>query len=234
MKNRRPSRGPFAEQPFYSDSEIELTCEDALKSVGYLPSAPEPVKIERFIEKYFKVVPQYDDLPAGVLGYSCFGASGMTSMHIAAALTDTGRVSDDRRVNTTLAHEAGHGLFHGHLFALATPGLSLFGSDADVTATKILCRDEQASSDGNRGYDGRWWEHQAHKAIGPLLMPKALVKEAVRPFLVVMGLLGVEDIPAERREEAVLHLSDTFDVNRIVARIRLEGIYKPSGAQLTL
>jgi hypothetical protein len=98
MKNLRASRGPFAEQPYYTDREIEQTCDDALKSAGYFPAAPGPVKIERFIEKHFKVAPQYDDLPEGVLGYSCFGPSGMTSMHIAAALTDTGRRSDDRRV----------------------------------------------------------------------------------------------------------------------------------------
>jgi hypothetical protein len=65
-------------------------------------------------------------------------------------------------------------------------------------------------------------------------MPKALVMVAVRPFLVVKRLLGVENIPAARREKAVLHLTETFDVNGIVARIRLDGIYKPSGAQLTL
>lgn len=235
MKNFRANTGPFSERPYYTDAEIERTCEDALVSVGYLPETPGPIKIDRFVEKYFHVSPQYDDLPDGVLGYSCFGPSGMTSMHVAAALATEGTRVAERRINTTLAHEAGHGLFHAHLFALVEPGLRLFGSDPDVTGTKILCRDEgRGGGAGRSGYDGRWWEHQAHKAIGPLLMPRALVLDGVRPFLKTRGTLGVEDIDPGRRDEAVRHLADVFDVNPIVSRIRLDGIYKPSGGQLTL
>ncbi|MEO8217975.1 MAG: hypothetical protein ABI718_12915 [Acidobacteriota bacterium] len=234
MRNLRAKSGPFAERPFFTDGEVERTCEDALRLSGYFPTTPGPVKIDRFIEKHFKISPQYDDLPEGVLGYSCFGQSGMVSMHIAAALTDSGKRSVERRVNTTLAHEAGHGLFHAHLFALAEPGLSLFERDPDITATKILCRDENSAGRASQGYDGRWWEHQAHKAIGPLLLPKSLVIDAVAPFLTVRGLLGVADIAPDRREEAVRHVGEIFDVNAVVARIRLQDICKPSGAQLTL
>ncbi len=235
MKNFRANTGPFSVRPYYTDAEIERTCEDALTSAGYLPATPSPVRIDRFVEKHFRVSIQYDDVPEGVLGYSCFGQSGVTSVHVAAALSTEGTRVAERRINTTLAHEAGHGLFHAHLFALAEPGLTLFGSDPDVTGTKILCRDEgKGGGSGRGGYDGRWWEHQAHKAIGPLLLPRQLVVEAVRPFLTTRGMLAIEDIDPNRRDEVIRHLADVFDVNPVVARIRLDGIYKPSGAQMTL
>ena len=126
----------------------------------------------------------------------------------------------------TLAHEAGHGLFHSYLFSLAEAGLKLFESDPDATMTRILCRDENSPQ---QKVNGRWWEIQANMAIGPLLMPRSLVMEAVKPFLTSTGLLGIGAVPEEKRENVVATLSDIFDVNPVVARIRLEGIIKPSG-----
>lgn len=230
MRTYRASTGPFLERPYYSDAEIEQICEDALQTSELYPSEPEPVRIERFVEKRFLVTPSYDDLPEGVLGYSCFGAKGMESMHISRALTEAGTRSAERLVSTTLAHEAGHGLFHAHLFALASGGMSLFGSDPDVTGSRILCRDT-----GRRaGYDGRWWELQAGKAIGPLLMPRRLVTTALAPLLSPQGALRVLDLEASRRDEAVRIVSEVFNVNPAAARVRVDVIWPDKGSQLTL
>ena len=206
-------------------------CESALSEAGYFPSEPSRVNIDRFVEKHFAISPQFEDLPQGVLGYSCFDSGGMVSMHIATALTDEGTRVAERRVNTTLAHEAGHGLFHSYLFSFAEGGLDLFQSDPDVTRDRILCRDENMPQPK---VHGRWWEIQANMAIGPLLMPRSLVLEAVKPFLASTGLLGIGAVPEDTRESVVAKLSSIFDVNPVVARIRLEGITKPSGSQLSL
>lgn len=230
MKTYRATGGPFAERPYYTDVEIEQICEDALRATRLYPERPEAVRIERFIEKRFNVIPRYEDLPDGVLGYSCFGPNGMESMHVSRALAETGTRAADRLVNSTLAHEAGHGLFHAHLFALANAGMSLFGSDPDVTPTRVLCRDRA----WNKTYDGRWWELQAGKAIGPLLMPRDLVIAAVRPLLEERGALGGVAIPDEKREDAARILAEVFSVNPAAARVRLAVVLPDPGAQLTL
>jgi hypothetical protein len=230
VRTFRATSGPFAERTFIPDAEIEHTCEDELRKFGFFPSKPEPIRIERFIEKRFNVTPRHEDLPDGVLGFSCFGRGGMESMHINRRLTEEGTRAAERLANSTLAHEAGHGLFQAYLFALAADGLTLFGSDPDFSATKILCRQETR----DRRYDGRWWELQAQKAIGPLLMPRALVGPALEPLLVQRGTFGIPAVDEAHREDAAQLLAETFDVNPAAARVRLAAIYPSSGAQLTL
>jgi hypothetical protein len=56
----------------------------------------------------------------------------------------------------------------------------LFGDFSDPKKPKILCRDERS---GGSAYRGQWWEYQANKAMGSLLMPEELVIEAAKPFL---------------------------------------------------
>src|SRR6185437_5356796 len=111
---------PFSERPFYSDSEIERTCTTELSWQSLLPTFASPIRIDRFIEKRFKLVPTYEDLGDGVLGLTRFTAHGVAEIAISRRLDDeVGRVSE-RRIRTTLAHEAGHCLLHAHLFTLAT------------------------------------------------------------------------------------------------------------------
>ena len=110
---------------------------------------------------------------------------------------------------------------------------TLFDDDLDEGQQKILCRTDSAT--GSR-YDGRWWEYQANKVIGPLLLPRPLVDQTVDSLLVSDGHLGIKMLGPDQREEAVQVLAKTFDVNPAVARIRLDGLH-PSQAgawQLTL
>ncbi len=81
----------------------------------------------------------------------------------------------------------------------------------------------------------RWWEFQANLAMGALLLPKPLVAEALKTTLTIQGTFRQPSLPSQHREDAVRLLADVFDVNPIVARIRLEALY-PSAAnqQLTL
>jgi hypothetical protein len=235
MKTYRSRSGPSSDRPYYSESDFERICTDALRETGLYPSEPQPVRIERFIAKRFGVTPVYEELPESVMGFTLFGSRGVEAVFISAPLAEEGTKVSERRVNTTLAHEAGHGLLHTHLFALPQ-SLSLFEQDPDVTPTKILCRNEEKpTASPRRGYDGKWWEHQANKAIGPLLLPKELVKQCLQPFIVSRGLLGLGVLDSTRRGEAIRLVSETFDVNPVVARIRLEALYPEAAeGQLTL
>jgi len=157
-------------------------------------------------------------------------------MIISKTLSEEGGKVAERRINTTLAHEAGHGLLHTHLFVLGQKPRSLFGKDIDLNKPKILCRDNMIQ--GLRGFKGSnnpWWEIQANLVIGPLLMPKALVMTAIEPFCLKTGKLGWHVPDRGRQEDTVRTLSEIFDVNPIVARIRLESLFPSSqDLQLTL
>src|SRR6266851_2321934 len=170
MRSFRTTTGPVRTRPYYEDKEIERICSGALEQSGYLPNKPGPISIDRFIEKHFQVRIIFEKLPSGILGYTEFGPKGVVAVHVAEPADRT--PAAERRVSSTLAHEGGHGLMHAHLFALGDDHKTLFGSDPDVSATKVLCRDgetELARPKGQRTYDGRWWEFQANRAIGALL-----------------------------------------------------------------
>jgi hypothetical protein len=225
--------GPSSKQPYFTPSQIEQICCDELRKEGLFPGAPEAIRIDRFIEKRFHVSPQYQDLPAGVLGFTRFGKNGVKAVVISAGLDAEGGKVAERRVRTTMAHEAGHGLLHAHLFALDEIPLHLFDKDSH-SGDQILCRDVQGEEQKASRYDGRWWEFQANRAMGGLLCPRPLLHEAMKPFLVSAGLLGVEVLDEKRREESVRTLADIFDVNAVVARIRINELFPPQTGQMQL
>lgn len=226
MKTYRSRRGPFTEQPYYTDGEIERTCSEELRGVGLYPTVPEPVRIDRFVEKRFRVTVEYDDLGPGILGYTQFGKSGVKAIVVSRTLDDEGTVVAERRIRSTVAHEAGHGLFHAHLFVLS--GQCALFPEGTSSRPRVLCRDDH--SQYGRKYNGAWWEFQANRAIGALLMPKPLVKEALSEFLVPVGQLGLTQLPRDRRENAVHRLADLFNVNPTVARLRIDQVL-PAGSE---
>lgn len=237
MKTFRAKTGPFAEQPFYEPSEIESICIDELQKLHLYPSDPVPIRIDRFIEKCFGIQPVYEDLPSGLLGFTRFGSEGVAEIVVARALDEEGTAVAERRLRTTLAHEGGHGLLHSHLFGFGTRPDSLIGDGLAPDSPKILCRNGDVSgiavTKNKPPY--RWWEFQANQAMGALLLPKSLVAKAVASMFVSQGVLGIPVLPDDRRERAVRLVAEAFDVNPIVARIRLDALY-PVGAakQLTL
>lgn len=222
MKTFRSSRGPFAERPYLEEVEIERTCANELLELKLMPQGPRAIRIDRYIEKRFNVTIEYDDLGPGVLGYTQFGKSGVKAVVVSRALDEEGTVVADRRVRSTLAHEAGHGIFHAHLF-LETGASSLF-PEGTGAKPRVLCRDEEQGGTG--GYSGHWWEWQANRAIGALLLPKRLVAKAVEGFVEPVGLLGLTVLPASQREAAVQYVAGVFDVNPVVARLRLKEMFR--------
>lgn len=239
MRTYRVTSGPFKERPYFTDDEIELLCSDELRKVGLLPGSPEPIRIERFIEKRFGITPRYDDLPSGVLGLTKFGPNGVQEIIVSRTLSEEGTRVSERRLITTFAHEAGHGLLHTHLFVLGQGAGSLFGEDASQTdPMRILCREESVMvthRPEQKNYSGRWWEFQANRAMSALLLPKELAALCLDEILVGRGTFGARVLPREHRERAVQLLTKVFEVNPIVARIRIETLYPAHAeAQLTL
>jgi len=221
MKSFRKQTGPFKQQPYFTDSEIEHICVDELSRMGLFPSQPEPIRIDRFIEKRFKVSPTYQDLPEGVLGITKFTDVGVAEVIVAKFLEDE---EDEHRIRTTLAHEAGHGLLHSYLFVLDYNEEPLFGDNSEAKKPKVLCRENS----------GQWWEFQANKAMGALLMPRSLTTQAAAPLLTASGSLGIKTLTEDKREEAARYLAGIFNVNPVVAHIRLSQMYPVNTQQMTL
>ena len=241
MKMWRTQSGPFMERPYYDDSDFESIITDTLRSVDLFPAEPGPIRVDRFIEKRFGIVPRYEDIPDGILGYTSFGSNGPEEVVVSRSLSEEGSRVAERRMNSTLAHEAGHMLLHSHLFTLQrrAGSRSLFGDNLDEERQTILCRNDIVGLPSElaraRRYDGRWWEFQANKIIGVLLLPRQLVNQALDALVVPQGRLGTRVLEDTRREEAIVCLVDTFDVNPSVARIRIGELFRSTAnGQLTM
>ena len=234
MDTFRARSGPFLDRYHYTPAEFEAIAAHELRSVDLFPAAAEPIRVDRFIEKRFNLVPEYDDLPGGLVGFTRFDSNGPVEVVVSRALADEGGLPAERRVKSTLAHEAGHILLHGQLFGLQIRSATrpLLEEDLDVANQAILCRDDR---DNARRYDVRWWEYQANQMIGALLLPRQLALQALEQLLTVRGQFGIGILERAQREEAVQALADTFDVNTVVARIRIDQVYPESeGTQLPL
>jgi hypothetical protein len=88
MRNTRSRKNeniPFSERPHFEPSEIDRICADELRKEGLYPNSPEAIRIDRFVEKRFSVVPQYEDLPEGVLGFTKFTKKGVEAIVIGGA-----------------------------------------------------------------------------------------------------------------------------------------------------
>ena len=232
MKEFRTKDGPYPVRLIYETSEIDKICEDALRESGRLPTAPRPIEIDRFLEKFFEVHVLYEDLPAGAIGCTVFNHVGRVTGFIISSGIEADRTeSGKRRARSTLAHEGGHGLLHSRLFMHESGTSSLFG-DREIQEPRILCRDQDVVPAGaSPAYSGKWWEWQANRAIAGLLLPKKLVTVAVAEMLDTCKLTPY--LPDRQRREAELRTAQTFDVNPAVARIRLEEMF-PSTAQMSL
>ena len=217
-------RYPF--QLYFEDlGEIDEICLEALKTQSLLPSNPAPIRIERFVEKQFKTALIYEDLGPGNLGCTVFNPSGaVEAIVVSRSLEEQNTTSARRRVRSTVAHEADHGLLHGPLFMEANSPDLLNGADGK-NRRLILCRSEDILVDTQRSYAGRWWEFQATQAMGSLLLPSPLMhafldQSGINPSCFRSGILT----PAQR-ESLAKNAAVIFDVNPVVVRIRLDSLF---------
>ena len=225
MKEFPTREGPYPLRLHYEVAEIDTICRDALKSCDLLPKQPAPVDIERFLEKYFGVRVLYEDLGESILGCTVFAKNGaVTGFFISSKIEEAGTKSSERRARSTIAHEGGHGLLHPKLFIEEQTG-NLFGEQTNSQKlTKFMCRPADIGAvEITQTYNGQWWEWQANRAIGGLLLPKSLVRIAVADFL-LDGQFG-SHLEESRRVEAEKLVAETFDVNPAVSRIRLREMF---------
>jgi hypothetical protein len=223
-------------RPYFSNEDFESICEDELAGVDLLPSSPEPIRIERFIEKRFGVTPLYVSLPDQLLGVTVFGSTGVQDVLIARALDEEGSFASQRRVRTTLGHEAGHAVLHAHLYALDLQERPLFGNPADPPVLRIECKvDPTKMKTATDGYRGEWKEFQANQAMSCFLLPRRLVHQAIAPYSQPAGTLGSRRLNRDHLEDAIRTLARIFDVNPQVVRLRLDHLYpEAEGAQQLL
>ncbi len=218
--------GPFRERVYFKPEEVDSMCIEALRTLKLLPSKPEPIRIDRFIEQRFGVGIEYKDLSDGLLGYTEFGKNGVRGVVIDSSFDREGTSAAEHRLRSTLAHEGGHGLMHTHLFCLEPNSMnSLFADYSDLSKPKVLCRDQATEK---VGYGGQWWEYQANMAIGSLLLPKPLLYKALEDLLESTGKLGTKNLPSTKTNTAVEIVATTFNVSRAVARIRIDEIWPPT------
>jgi hypothetical protein len=211
--------GPFPFQLYFEDlDEIDEICLDALRRQSLLPSSPVPIRIERFVEKEFKAALRYEDLGPDNLGCTIFNSfGGVVAILIARFLEEQNTTPARRRVRSTVAHEAGHGLLHGSLF--------IDSKDLGEDQRRILCRSEDILGEAKRSYRGRWWEFQANQAIGSLLLPRLLMKVFLDESGVELDSSGSRILSPAQRELLSKQAARIFDVNPIVARIRLDSLF---------
>ena len=213
--------GPFPFQLYFEDlGEIDEICFEALKRQSLLPSSPAPIRIERFVEKEFKTALRYEDLGPDNLGCIVFNPSGaVEAIVISRFLEEQNTIPARRRARSTVAHEAGHGLLHGSLF--------IDGNFPDLgeNQRRILCRSEAILVETPRSYRGRWWEFQANQAIGSLLLPRLLVNAFLDQSGIEPDSSGNRTLSPAQRESLAKKAAVVFDVNPIVARIRLDSFF---------
>jgi len=214
--------GRFPFQLYFDDlGEIDDICLEALKKQSLLPPTPAPIRIERFVEKQFKTALRYEDLGPGILGCTVFNSSGaVDAILVARSLEEQNTIPARRRTRSTVAHEAGHGLLHGSLY------IGDNFPDRGEKQRRILCRSEDILVETKSSYRGRWWEFQANQAIGSLLLPRPLMDALLDESEIEIDSSETRILTPTRRESLAKKAAVTFDVNPIVARIRLDLLFR--------
>jgi hypothetical protein len=218
VKIRPATSGPYRDRIYYTNEDIERITEDELRKYDLFPSQPGPINIDLYVEQRF-VTPRYDDLRPTLLGYTEFGPNGAVDIVINQELASEQTMVAKRRVRTTIAHEGGHAALHAILH-IDTGQTSLLTAAPDQL--RIMCKEEDLK---RNAYDGKWWEYQANLAMSSFLLPKPLTLAALEPYL-TRSNLGGRTLDPHNAPRAARALSDIFDVNSIVAHIRIEQLFK--------
>ena len=215
--------------PCLSGDHIDDFCSDLISRVE--PSAISrlhPVNIELLVKRFMGLKIRYEYLsPDGsVLGAAMFtdtdrfpiyDAVKRRTVYTAAAkgtvFIDKSLVSADKnnRYRYTLAHEAGHMLWHGMYFNVRMKenrrtAPYLMCTTADVASSRSLHKHEKLSS-------AELIERQANRTASALLMPK----ESLKKFITPMG----ECMNRSEAEDRILFTASMFRVSSAAARVRL-------------
>ena len=231
--------GPFTRRIFYSEQQIERICSSALESVNLLPLKPEPIRIDRFIQLYFNIEEDYEALDPGIMGCAVFTRQGLSKILISRILSEDSTTSGQRRLRSTLAHEAAHGLLHKdlHIEKLARDSsmesfTELGPEYQSVREDGFQCRAELDLEKNSSANSFEWWEYQANLGMASLLLPLSLVLPFAREQL-EDTFIRPEEFPG-RIKEIENKVSDLFHVRRKMVEIRLRRYWQTLREQPTL
>lgn len=222
------TNGPFVRHKFIPPAHFERIAREALVEVGLFPDSPDKVRIDRFAEKKWGICEDYIDLPDDTLGRAGFNENGLCTIELNRRLEEDPSTHVQRRLRSTLAHEIGHGLVHADLWAETIQkrkeGDLLF--EMAIQAPSILefgfsCRGETIEGEAQKPQDFEWWEYQANQLMSSLLLPWNLVMEVAVPFR--EGLCSSKPVERSIAFDTLKHdVADVFDVNPVMAKIRLQ------------
>lgn len=210
--------GRFRRRPHFEPSELEAICEDTVHDflLARHGEVRYPVVTDDLcvlIEQRVHALDLFADLASEgeeVEGATYFRRGARPDVAIAAYLSE--EQWRENRFRTTLSHELGHVVLHGHLWALEAENLTLFETSKQPAPARCF----RANLSGPRGQVD-WMEWQAGFACGAFLMPASELRRtvsalgALRPPL-PEDALGREMIDLVRR---------TFAVSSDASRVRL-------------
>lgn len=224
MKTRRDTASPWGRRVYFDDVEFERMM---IELCGRVPGSTfEPgrgIDVDRVLMEGLGCEPDFVELPPGVLGRTRFTRDGRIEVEISRTLADEAETSVParRRLRSTLGHECGHIACHLALVLPDTDTLDLFPSGSQPPPTpQLLCRNESV---GDTRYGGEWWEYQANRCMSALLMPRRLVPQYLTEVLQNEGFDSMTlAIRGDAGRRVVTGISDVFDVNPVVAMLRLQ------------
>lgn len=220
MRKSHCSKGPFLRRPWFADREFETITAAALRAHDLMPAVPSAVNIELFTELQFGFPYRFEKMPKGVLGVMTFQESGPSEILINKTLDRPKHVQANRCCRSTLAHECGHGLLHAPLFSELWRDYRRCQKRGRAFTNRFEERMEnlEAGSD-----DLKWWEHQANRVMGALLVPRELLL-AMLPQT-TFGAHAPATWTSVNRRVFADHVSLRFDVSIGLAERRIERIF---------
>ena len=196
---------------------------------------PRPVDIEKFMEFYLGLTPEYNFLThcGLILGRMVFNDTNKLAVYVpeekradyisakrGTVVLNNTLLEDKNEVclRSTMGHECGHWIYHKEFFTVDPYQMTLF--DISYQAA-TACREADIFGGRKRLItDHDWLEHQAKMFSACILMPRS----AFMKYLMDPKLRGyVENCPAEWDYDNVLatYAAARFDVSVQSARIRL-------------
>lgn len=195
-------------------------------------SNPAPVDIERFIECYLGMTPDYQYLSHNgiYLGMTVFNDTNKVPVfdpstnraeYISAkartVIIDNRLLEDNQqhRYRFTLGHEGSHDILHSGFFSYNPDQLSMFDTDL---APMIQCRVDNSTprkADTKYWDDHDWMEWQANRLASAILMPISAVALLAQKH--PKSLKSLKD-----RFFLIQHTADTFNVSAEAATYRLK------------
>lgn len=227
MRTKVDSTSPWGQRLWFEDDEFDAMMDEVRQKAGSgILEDGRGVDVEAILQRVYQVVPDYVDLPDGVLGKTVFHRNGTFEVFISRSLSDEAdsNAVARRRLRTTVAHECAHIVEHGHLHLVDGLTLPLFGTTAPP-APRVLCRQEAVGSFSPGGYDGQWWEFQANRGMASLLLPKREVGRFVQTALTARGRATFREALAAREAESIVReLMQSFDVSMQATIYRLQDL----------